>query len=68
MAGKTGTSQVTIGKIKLDLENNAWFVGFCEDEDHPYAFVVYLEGGGAGSGMALQVASYLLGSALELGY
>ncbi len=24
--GKTGTSQVTIGNIKLDLENNGWFV------------------------------------------
>ena len=23
---KTGTSQVTIGGIKLDLENNGWFV------------------------------------------
>lgn len=24
--GKTGTSQITIGNIKLDLENNGWFV------------------------------------------
>ncbi|NLC33352.1 MAG: hypothetical protein GX781_08650, partial [Clostridiales bacterium] len=23
---KTGTSQVTVGGIKLDLENNGWFV------------------------------------------
>ena len=23
---KTGTSQITIGKIKIDIENNAWFV------------------------------------------
>lgn len=63
VGAKTGTAQSDDSS-----ENNAWFVGFCEDEDHPYAFVVYLEGGGAGSGMALQVASYLLGSALELGY
>jgi cell division protein FtsI/penicillin-binding protein 2 len=23
---KTGTSQITIGKVKLDVENNGWFV------------------------------------------
>ena len=63
VGAKTGTAQSDDSS-----ENNAWFVGFCEDEDHPYAFVVYLEGGGAGSGMALQAASDLLYYALELGY
>ena len=63
VGAKTGTAQSDDSS-----ENNAWFVGFCEDEEHPYAFVVYLEGGGAGSGMALEVASAMLSSALELGY
>lgn len=63
VGAKTGTAQSDDSS-----ENNAWFVGFCEDKDHPYAFVVYLEGGGAGSGQALQAASSLLSAALELGY
>ncbi len=63
VGAKTGTAQ-----SDNSSENNAWFVGFCADEEHPYAFTVYLEGGGAGSGMALDVASSLLATALELGY
>ena len=47
---KTGTSQVTIGGIKLDLENNAWFVALA-----PYstpaeiAVVVLIPNGKAGA-------------------
>lgn len=63
VGAKTGTAQSDASN-----ENNAWFVGFCADAAHPYAFAVYLEGGGAGSGMALDVASDLLSYALELGY
>ena len=40
---KTGTAEV--GK---DKEPNAWFVGFTEDEEHPYAFAAVVVEGGYG--------------------
>lgn len=49
MAGKTGTSQVTIGGIKLDLENNAWFVALCPKEDPEIAVVSFIPNGYAGA-------------------
>lgn len=49
MAGKTGTSQVTIGGIKLDLENNAWFVALTPKEDPELAIVCFIPNGYAGA-------------------
>ena len=63
VGAKTGTAQADDKD-----ENNAWFVGFVAEEDHPYAFVVYLEGGGAGSGKALSAAGSLLSATLRQGY
>ena len=48
MAGKTGTSQVTIGKIKLDLENNAWFVALTPKDDPEIAVVSFIPNGFSG--------------------
>lgn len=48
---KTGTAEV--GK---DKEPNAWFVGYCEDDSHPYAFAVVVENGGYGISAATPVA------------
>ncbi|MBQ4128762.1 MAG: penicillin-binding protein [Ruminococcus sp.] len=48
---KTGTAEV--GK---DKEPNAWFVGYTEDEKHPYAFAVVVEEGGYGIQAATPVA------------
>ena len=49
MYGKTGTSQVTIGGIKLDLENNAWFVALCPNENPEIAVVSFIPNGYAGA-------------------
>ena len=48
MCGKTGTSQVTIGKIRLDLENNGWFVAMCPREDPEIALVSFIPNGFSG--------------------
>ena len=48
--------------------DNAWFVGFVQDEEHPLAFVVFLEGGGFGSSAAGSVASRVMQAAINAGY
>ena len=48
MCGKTGTSQVTIGKIRLDLENNGWFVAMTPREDPEIALVSFIPNGFSG--------------------
>ncbi len=47
--GKTGTSQVTIGGIKLDLENNAWFICLAPQDDPKIAVVSFIPNGYAGA-------------------
>lgn len=49
MYGKTGTSQVTIGKIKLDLENNGWFVALTPQDDPEIAVVSFIANGFSGA-------------------
>ncbi len=48
---KTGTAETT-----KDKEPTAWFVGYTEDEEHPYAFAVVVEEGGYGISAASPVA------------
>ncbi len=55
--GKTGTAEVGDEK-----EPHSWFVGFCRNENKPYAFVVIVENGGMGAGIAKTVASRVLNS------
>ena len=45
---KTGTSQITVGKIKIDIENNAWFVCLTPLEDPQLALVSYIPNGYSG--------------------
>ena len=47
--GKTGTSQVTIGGVKIDLENNAWFVCLAPQENPQIAVVSCVPQGYAGA-------------------
>ena len=47
--GKTGTSQVTEGGVKIDLENNAWFVCLAPQEDPKIAVVSCVPHGYAGA-------------------
>lgn len=55
--GKTGTAEV--GE---DKRPHSWFVGFCRNESKPYAFVVIVENGGMGAGIAKTIASRVLNS------
>jgi peptidoglycan glycosyltransferase len=48
---KSGTAEIGNGE-----QSNGWFVGFIKNEDHPYAFVVFVENGGSGSTSAGPVA------------
>ncbi len=59
VCGKTGTAE--IGK---QASPHSWFVGFCDNEQTPYAFAVVVENAGAGNGEATNVASKVL-SALK---
>ena len=38
------------------MQINAWFVGFTDDENAPYAFVVWVKEGGYGSEVAGPIA------------
>jgi len=57
---KSGTAEVG-----SDEKATALFVGFIEDEDHPYAFVVIIENGGGGSKNAGPVANTVLQAAVN---
>lgn len=54
MCGKTGTAEVPPD------EDHAWFVGFSQRADFPYAVVVCLENGGSGYDEAIPVANAVL--------
>lgn len=57
---KSGTAEVGGG-----LTPNAWFAGFIDDADHPYAFIVLVENGGGGASVAGEVASQVLNAIVE---
>ena len=54
---KTGTAEV--GE---DKEPTAWFVGFTEDEKHPYAFAAVVLEGGYGIDAATPVVDAAVGA------
>lgn len=60
LCAKTGTAEVGDGQSP-----HGWFVGFLNDEAHPYAFVVFVENGGSGLGAAGAVANMVLQSAVK---
>ena len=41
-------------------DSDAWFVGFTDDEETPYAFVVWIKEGGGGASDAAPVANRVL--------
>jgi penicillin-binding protein A len=55
LCAKSGTAEVGGNKAP-----NAWFTGFIRNEGYPYAFVVLVENGGAGSDVAGKVANTVL--------
>lgn len=58
ICAKTGTAEVGDGT------DHAWFVGFLNDEEHPYAFVVQVERGGGGLSVAGAIANRVLQKAV----
>jgi peptidoglycan glycosyltransferase len=62
VGGKTGSAEVSDNKA---VETNAWFTGFIQDDDHPYAIAVVIEGGGAGARMPSELAARTLKKAME---
>ena len=55
VCAKSGTAEVG-----PDEDPHAWFAGFVDDAEHPYAFVVLVEHGGWGSSAAGSVAADVL--------
>lgn len=60
VCAKSGTAEVGEGQYP-----HAWFTGFLDDPEHPYAFVVVVENGGSGLGTAGAVANTLLQAAVS---
>ncbi len=55
MCAKSGTAEVASGDAP-----HAWFTGFLDDPDNPYAFAVFVENGGWGVSVAGAVANQVL--------
>ncbi len=60
VCAKSGTAEVGDGQSP-----HAWFTGFLDDPEHPYAFVVVIENGGSGLGAAGAVANAVLQAAVS---
>lgn len=60
LCAKTGTAELGDGT------SHAWFAGFLDDEEHPYAFVVMVEQGGGGLTVAGDIANTVLQTAVGL--
>ena len=61
LCAKSGTAQID----EVDSHNIAWFTGFMDDDEHPYAFVVVIENGNSGSQTAGPVAKKVLNAIVE---
>ena len=59
LCAKTGTAE------RGDGSSNGWFVGFLDDDAHPYAFVVMVEEGGFGISSAAPIANAILQAAVK---
>ena len=55
LCAKSGTAEVG-----ADQAPHAWFAGFLQNEEAPYAFVVLVENGGSGNSVAGTVAGKVL--------
>lgn len=53
--GKSGTAET-----EADKTPHAWFTGFLDNAEYPYAFAVIVEEGGSGSQVALPVAAEVI--------
>ena len=60
ICAKTGIAELGEG-----VEDHSWFVGFLDDEAHPYAFVTLIEHGGFGLTRAGRITNEVLQWAVE---
>ena len=63
IAGKTGTAQVNSSGGKYSP--HAWYVGYCDEEETPYAIAVIVENGGSGGSVAGKLAGKILKNAIN---
>ncbi len=56
LCAKSGTAQID----EVNAHNTAWFTGFMDDDENPYAFVVLVEYGNSGSQTAGRIANRVL--------
>ncbi len=63
VCGKTGTAEVS---SSADIAPHAWFTGFIDDEEHPYAICVMIENGGGGGAVAAPAAASVFEKAIDL--
>lgn len=63
VCGKTGSAETSNDK---SVATNAWFVGFIDDDAHPYAVAVVLEEAGSGGNLAASLAGKALKKAVDL--
>lgn len=61
LCAKSGTAQIDA----YDEHNIAWFTGYMDDDEHPYAFVVVIENGNSGSRTAGPVANKVLQAIMD---
>lgn len=61
LCAKSGTAEVD----DISEHNTAWFVGFIDDAEHPYAFVVVAERGNYGAKVAGAMANKVLQAVVE---
>ena len=61
ICAKSGTAEID----KIDEHNTALFVGFLDDAEHPYAFIVVAERGNSGSQVAGSIANTVLQAVVE---
>ncbi len=63
VCGKTGSAEISNNK---EDATHAWFVGYIEDDRHPYAVAVVVESGGSGGSVAAPLAKKALTKTMEL--
>ena len=61
MCAKSGTAEVD----DYQSHNTALFVGFLDDEEHPYAFIVVAEHGQYGISVAGSIANTVMQAVVE---
>lgn len=62
VCGKTGSAETSNDK---QVATNAWFVGYLQNPDHPYAVAVVIEQGGSGGNLATSLGGKALKYAIR---